>query len=216
MYQRTQFYECDVSFAESNVRTHAWSIFSGLSLSEISLVAAIAVPIFETDISNAQCYQFKDLSTLDKVEILKPSDESLTASGHKRWGMEFTPWRDPESAIDSVLATVDPLDSSYANVKIETSLRTRRSYVERMELAQYHRDATIGMIDKAPNTSPSVDKVDEEYDLVIFSNTHLFDERIRVETLGSLSTFAGALYSVSILVFRNSTLLTYDSTHLTP
>jgi hypothetical protein len=36
VYRRTLSYECDTSFTTSIVRTHAWSVFTGVSLSEIS------------------------------------------------------------------------------------------------------------------------------------------------------------------------------------
>jgi hypothetical protein len=56
VYRRTVSYECDISFTTSVVRTHAWSVFTGLSLSEISEISVIALPLSARDISNPQWY----------------------------------------------------------------------------------------------------------------------------------------------------------------
>jgi hypothetical protein len=56
VYKRTKLYEPDASFTSSAVRTHAWSIFSGLSLSEVSIISVIALPLYSHDISNSQWY----------------------------------------------------------------------------------------------------------------------------------------------------------------
>ena len=56
VYKRTQFYESDVSFTTSAIRTHSWSIFSGLSLAEVSIISAIALPLYLFEISNSQWY----------------------------------------------------------------------------------------------------------------------------------------------------------------
>jgi hypothetical protein len=58
VYQRTKAYEQDVSFTSSAIRTHAWSIFTGMSLAEISIVSAIAMPLFPHEISNSQWHHF--------------------------------------------------------------------------------------------------------------------------------------------------------------
>ncbi|KAH8770514.1 hypothetical protein BGZ57DRAFT_436722 [Hyaloscypha finlandica] len=56
VYRRTLSYECDTSFTTSVVRTHAWSVFTGVSLSEISEISVIALPLSARDISNPQWY----------------------------------------------------------------------------------------------------------------------------------------------------------------
>jgi hypothetical protein len=63
VYSRTQTYKEDVSFTSSAVRTHAWSVFSGLSLAEISVISAIALPLYPSDISNSYWYRFGELAT---------------------------------------------------------------------------------------------------------------------------------------------------------
>jgi hypothetical protein len=46
VYERTKLDECHVSFTTLIVRTHARSIFTGVSLSDISVVIAIVLPYF--------------------------------------------------------------------------------------------------------------------------------------------------------------------------
>jgi hypothetical protein len=58
VYSRTQLYETDVSFISSVVRSHAWSVYSGLSLAEISVISAIALPVYSHDILNSHRYKF--------------------------------------------------------------------------------------------------------------------------------------------------------------
>lgn len=52
----------DASFTSSAVRTHAWSVFSGLSLSQVSMISAIALPLYLDEISNPECYTSTQLT----------------------------------------------------------------------------------------------------------------------------------------------------------
>jgi hypothetical protein len=56
VYQRTKLYQSDVSFTTSGIRTHAWSIFSNLSLSDISVISTIALPLYWDDIHDQEWY----------------------------------------------------------------------------------------------------------------------------------------------------------------
>ena len=50
-YRRAQRSECDVSFSSSNVRSHAWSALSGISLADISVISVLALPLDSDEIS---------------------------------------------------------------------------------------------------------------------------------------------------------------------
>lgn len=52
VYKRVQSNQCDVSFTTSIVRTHAWSMLSDLSLSDISAISIIALPVSLEEINN--------------------------------------------------------------------------------------------------------------------------------------------------------------------
>jgi hypothetical protein len=45
VYRRVELNECDMSMASSAVRTHAWSLLSGISLAEISNISVIGLPL---------------------------------------------------------------------------------------------------------------------------------------------------------------------------
>lgn len=60
VYRRTQLNSTDVSFTSSAVRTTAWSIFSGSSLADISVISVFALPIYLYEISNRQHYGFEE------------------------------------------------------------------------------------------------------------------------------------------------------------
>ncbi|KAK3685150.1 hypothetical protein B0T22DRAFT_212242 [Podospora appendiculata] len=58
VYRLAKRMSMDFSMRSSVVGTHAWSVFSGLSLGEISNISVLALPIFATDITNPQHYHF--------------------------------------------------------------------------------------------------------------------------------------------------------------
>jgi hypothetical protein len=90
VYKRTDLYESDVSFTSSVARTHAWSIFSGLSLSDVSMISAIALPLYLDEISNKQWYTFSDHGNMNlqftnqfsnRPSPVNSADTAPTASG---------------------------------------------------------------------------------------------------------------------------------------
>lgn len=58
VYRRSRINSVDPSTRSSVARTHAWSIFSGLSLGQISNISVIALPLYADDIGNRQHYNF--------------------------------------------------------------------------------------------------------------------------------------------------------------
>lgn len=60
VYRRAQRDTMDFSFRSSIARTNAWSTFSGLSLADVSVMAVIALPVYQEDLKNANHYDFGD------------------------------------------------------------------------------------------------------------------------------------------------------------
>ncbi|KAK2669873.1 hypothetical protein RAB80_014010 [Fusarium oxysporum f. sp. vasinfectum] len=58
VYRRAKRDTMDFSVRSSVARTHAWSIFSGISLSKISEMSVLALPLYAEDIANPQHYHF--------------------------------------------------------------------------------------------------------------------------------------------------------------
>ncbi|KAH7072537.1 hypothetical protein FB567DRAFT_538348 [Paraphoma chrysanthemicola] len=85
VYRRARKPGCDSSFRSSIVRSHAWTVLSDISLSEISVISVIALPIRLLDIANAQHYTFGGniLQTLEEEPledlVLLQSKQKLTS-----------------------------------------------------------------------------------------------------------------------------------------
>lgn len=58
----TRLQECDQSFNSSAIRSHAWSIFTGYSLAEISVLSVIAMPLCKADVVNGGYYDVSVVS----------------------------------------------------------------------------------------------------------------------------------------------------------
>ena len=65
VYMRTHSSECDVSFKSSVARSRAWSLLSDITLEQISILSVIALPIYPSDISNRDWYEFGDLQEVN-------------------------------------------------------------------------------------------------------------------------------------------------------
>ncbi len=74
VYKRTERYESDVSFTTSVARDHAWSVFSGMSLSEISLISAIALPLHLDEVSNQEWYRLCEINDTSDQTPSKTED----------------------------------------------------------------------------------------------------------------------------------------------
>ncbi|XEV00927.1 hypothetical protein FSHL1_006214 [Fusarium sambucinum] len=57
-YRRAQRDTMDFSFRSSVARSNSWSVFSGMSLGDISIMSVIALPVYQEDLTNAQHYDF--------------------------------------------------------------------------------------------------------------------------------------------------------------
>jgi cell division control protein 24 len=68
VYRRAQRDTMDFSFRSSVAHTNAWSQFSGLSLSKVSIISAIALPLYPDEIENSQHYGVKREQTLPATE----------------------------------------------------------------------------------------------------------------------------------------------------
>jgi hypothetical protein len=98
VYKRTQPYECDVSFTSSAVRSHSWSVFTGLSLSQISSISVIALPVYEYELFNEERYGFvpinrwsqatPKLATVDE-SIQKMDNVEQVAAQEDKWAYKL-------------------------------------------------------------------------------------------------------------------------------
>ncbi|RGP70082.1 hypothetical protein FSPOR_4194 [Fusarium sporotrichioides] len=66
-YRRAKRDTMDFSFRSSIARSNSWSVFSGLSLGDISIMSVIALPVYQEDLTNAQHYDFGN----DRIVVLE-------------------------------------------------------------------------------------------------------------------------------------------------
>jgi hypothetical protein len=57
VYRMNQGTECDRSFYTSDALSRTWSIFSGISLANISVISVIAMPLTALDLANGRYYE---------------------------------------------------------------------------------------------------------------------------------------------------------------
>jgi cell division control protein 24 len=79
-YRRAQRDSMDFSFRSSIANTNAWSQFSGLSLSKVSIISAIALPLYPDEIENAQHYELRPEQPIQAIVPAPPRARPLYQS----------------------------------------------------------------------------------------------------------------------------------------
>lgn len=72
VYRHAKRDTMDFSASSSVARTHAWSNLSGISLSDISHISVLALPLYVEDISNPQHYNFGQ-ETIQPTPLFAPT-----------------------------------------------------------------------------------------------------------------------------------------------
>ncbi|OBS29447.1 hypothetical protein FPOA_03383 [Fusarium poae] len=76
-YRRAQRDTMDFSFRSSVARSNSWSVFSGMSLGDISIMSVIALPVYQDDLTNAQYYDFGNETVVVDEEPQPVADRPL-------------------------------------------------------------------------------------------------------------------------------------------
>ncbi|KAF5985083.1 Rho guanine nucleotide exchange factor scd1 [Fusarium coicis] len=121
VYRRAVRETMDYSFRSSIARSHSWSVFSGLSLGDVSIMSVIALPVYQDDITNAEHYDFGEEPAPDAethgtvtdqpllIECLELKLKLLTIPGMSRYFDEIPHPADDFSHLRSVLEQATPL-----------------------------------------------------------------------------------------------------------
>lgn len=127
-----------LSSISAGERTGTWSVLSGLSLSQISSLTLLALPIYPQDITNADAYSFgmaETGQTMNEILVIRLGVEQIHATRRRMIALQ-TPWHEAEDVnllICRVIELNDLADHSYrgllerlddlkADEKIERSL----------------------------------------------------------------------------------------------
>ncbi len=103
------------SILSSAGRTASWSMLSGLSLSEMSNIAVLALPVYAGDIRNAESYDF-EVATREPSVAVEPSKQSPQSGKGRSWWRRFKSADLPEGA--PVFGIALGVSVRYANVAI--------------------------------------------------------------------------------------------------
>ncbi|KAF5245971.1 hypothetical protein FANTH_7061 [Fusarium anthophilum] len=121
VYRRAVRETMDYSFRSSVARSHNWSVFSGLSLGDISIMSVIALPVYQDDITNAEHYDFGEEAVPDTetpgpvtgqpllIQCLELKLKLLTIPGMSRYFDDIPHPPDDISLLRSVLQQATPL-----------------------------------------------------------------------------------------------------------
>ncbi|CVL11192.1 hypothetical protein FPRO06_10026 [Fusarium proliferatum] len=121
VYRRAVRETMDYSFRSSVAKSHNWSVFSGLSLGDVSIMSVIALPVYQDDITNAEHYDFGEeaapnagtpVPVMDQpllIECLELKLKLLTIPGMSGYFDEPRFTVDDFSHLWTVLQQVTPL-----------------------------------------------------------------------------------------------------------
>lgn len=142
VYRKPLYSRSGASLVSSAARTTSSSVLSGLSLTEVSNISILAVPIYAHEIKNSERYTFGDFSLPPLEEV--PSQESIdqpaisTPKPRKRDRLTAAVWRQPKEkspappteAYDVGVFGVALVDSiKFANVAISLTNEAGEKYI---------------------------------------------------------------------------------------
>ncbi|KAK3312912.1 hypothetical protein B0H66DRAFT_569177 [Apodospora peruviana] len=151
VYRRNERNECDASFVSSVQRSHAWSVFSGYSLADISILSVIAMPITLRDIANNRHYEVtaaRDCASELEVEDPLPSNGAPMTDEYQL----------PPSSTDKP-------DSPVAEVGVHDTDDDEISSGEDGDDSNdnYDEDAVASMISSSPSLPDDEDGIEFEF-----------------------------------------------------
>ena len=128
-----------ISILSSAGRTASWYMLSGLSLSEISRIAILAIPIYPGDLSNQQAYDFEpsfdDFADAATIVLPRAHDQKKMGSA-KRFLAKLIPGTRPKSPSPptqkparTIFGGQLRMNITYANVAINLQDEDGRPYV---------------------------------------------------------------------------------------
>ncbi len=79
-YRRAQRDTVDFSFRSSVAHSNAWSLFSELSLSDVSLMSVIALPVYADEVGNSHHYAFGKRRPVPPLTPMMPLPATLVSN----------------------------------------------------------------------------------------------------------------------------------------
>jgi hypothetical protein len=139
VYKRALFSRSGASLVTSASRTTASSVLSGLSISDVSRISVLALPIYSTEISNPDRYDFGDFSigtfqdpigdALDKTRGGSPFSRLKNFSNVLRKGSSIPNSEEKEPIGKKILGVPLEISIRYANVAISLTSENGESFI---------------------------------------------------------------------------------------
>ncbi|KAF4464666.1 hypothetical protein FALBO_8498 [Fusarium albosuccineum] len=163
VYKRNQRNECDSSFISTAARSHAWSVFSGFSLADVSVLSVIAMPLTTLDLSNGKHYDI-EVKAGDSTEPTEGPGISDTSISQPRYlpsleleDFEF-PWTTRHQGENQLRQQIDEARS---NTMMVLSGAYDGKDTRTTPLASNEDNKLVGCNDKRPEDDASDNKRDE-------------------------------------------------------
>jgi hypothetical protein len=142
VYRRAKRDTTDFSFCSSIPLSHAWSALSDISLSDISVISVVALPLCLTDIPNGHHYTFTDVNT--KPTQLSQPHGAERLEGPQELIQLASSWPPTKSSAASIM--VSPTISK-VNVSRSTSFKlvikgTLEAGIDELFGKEYNRDCS--------------------------------------------------------------------------
>jgi hypothetical protein len=94
VYQKRTGNTTDASFCTSLVRSHAWTALTEISLSDISVISVVALPISLFELENASHYQLRGQTTFSQLSTKPPPISDIL-------GHQFSQQDEQEQVVDT-------------------------------------------------------------------------------------------------------------------
>lgn len=175
----------DVSCRQSIAFSHAWSSFSEVSLSEISLISVVALPIASGDLANGHHYQHNETALSSQSVVSGAVTGTLPApfesnSDIRRWPFGIREYQDNESP----LTRGDKPDPSKGFESHESALEV--SSEEEKPLIVSHGDVSFQVSGNEPPIIPAPISVDRSDTTSAPFNTEPHTDAISVDVVSEL------------------------------
>ncbi|KAL1604102.1 hypothetical protein SLS60_005694 [Paraconiothyrium brasiliense] len=109
VYRTMQHRNCDHSIVSSVIRTQTWSIFSGLSLADISVISVIALPLYPEDVrDHSEYYQFGQTEPAE-IAATWTNAQVIIETGASGENNENIPGQKVSSSMESTPTSMQPL-----------------------------------------------------------------------------------------------------------
>ena len=128
-YRRARRDTMDFSFRSSIAQSNALSLISGLSLSDVSNMSVIALPIYADDIRNAHHYEFNSRQPASSPSATVVSEPEMLPSSFLRRLMEITLQLSQYSGFSDLLAYENLQKPTHPFFTLRSVFRTGNSFL---------------------------------------------------------------------------------------